>query len=352
MKVMIGKFFSVMALLFLLIVTSTMNGQESEFPPCSRPVDWDHVLVTDSPLPEGAHKFLIVTNRPYIADAPKGKVFPNKVSEFRKVSYFLAACDGEKWLLNPVNDFLEGMAVLDNGRDILLFVHGHGKAFTSMLIRGHQIADKYDVSMILFDWPSFNSNFNKSLSRVRRCGENYYNLLLQLQEYRSAQLQADQHISMMLHSLGNYFLTHLVVNGNNQYIEGKIFDNIIMNSAAVRSKEHGGVISRIAMQDNLYVTFNKNDKILRGAHLLTAGKMLGNVVIEPLATGATYIDFTAVAGTQHTYFAGYHAFEFDLPAFDQVFDTALHGRSVDLSNATIFSRKGSLPIWEVVPPPL
>jgi hypothetical protein len=128
---MMVKFFSVMALLFVLIVTSTMKGQENEFPPCSSPVDWDRVLVTDSPLPDGAHKFLIVTNRPYIADAPKGKVLPNEVSEYRKVSYFLTACDGENWLLNPVNDFLEGMTVLDDGRDILLFVHGHGKAFPS-----------------------------------------------------------------------------------------------------------------------------------------------------------------------------------------------------------------------------
>jgi hypothetical protein len=66
-----------------------------------------------------------------------------------------------------------------------------------------------------------------------------------------------------------------------------------MNSAAVRSKEHGEVISQITMQENLYVILNNNDKVLKGAHLITAGKMLGNMVIEPLATG-----------TQHTYFAG------------------------------------------------
>lgn len=349
---MIGKFFLVLALIFVLIVTSTMRGQENEFSPCSSPVDWDRVLVSDAPLPEGAEKFLIITNRPYIADAPKGKVFPNEVSEYRKVTYLLAACDGEKWLLNPVEDFTEGMTAIDNGRDILLFVHGHGKAFPSVLTRGHQIADRYDVSMILFDWPSFNSNFNKSLSRVRRCGENYYNLLLQIQEYRSSNLQAKQHISMFLHSLGNYFLTHLVVNGNNQYLDGKIFDNIIMNSAAVRSKEHGEVISQLRMQENLYVIHNNNDKILRGAHLLTVGKMLGNVAIEPLAAGATYIDFTLVAGTEHTYFAGYHDFEFDIPAFEEVFDNAIHGRRVDLSDPNMFSKKGSLPIWELRPPVL
>ncbi|MDX2429961.1 MAG: alpha/beta hydrolase [Bacteroides sp.] len=336
----------VIGFLFLLISTCTIKGQQANFPPCSLPVDWDQIEVTDSPLPESAKKFLIVTNRSYNADAPDGVVFTKELSEFRKVSYWLASCNGEKWLLNEVNDFMEGMTTIDNGRDILLFVHGHGKSFPSMLLRGNQIADKYDVSLLLFDWPSFNSNFNKSLKMVRKCGENYYNLLLQLRDYRT-NMQADQHLSMLLHSLGNYFLTHLVVNGNSQYIDEKIFDNIIMNSAAVRSKEHGQVLSEIRMQENLYVIFNKNDKILRGAHLLTAGKMLGNVVIEPLVVGATYIDFTPVAEREHTYFAGYHQFEFDIPAFEEVFDTAFHGRVIDLSKPKMFSQKGSSPIWVV-----
>lgn len=337
-------------LLFVLAFMGASNAQENTFSPCSSPMDWDQVVVSKAPLPDGADKFLVVTNRPYTPDDPKGRVFPNEVSEFRKVGYFVAACDGEKWMLYPVDDFLSGMEAVDNGRDILLFVHGHGKEFPSVLTRGHQIADKYDLSMIIFDWPSYNSNFNKSLSRVRRCGENYYNLLLQLQKYRSAKLGENQGISMLLHSLGNYFLTHLVVNGNNQYLDGKIFDNIILNSAAVRSKEHGDILSQIAIQDNMYVIFNNNDKVLRGAHLLTAGKMLGNEPLEPLGIGCRYIDFTPIVGTEHTYFAGYHPFEFEIPAFDLVFDTAFHGRQINLSDPEVFTRKESQAIWTVIPP--
>lgn len=340
----------IFTLLIALGFMGKCSGQENTFSPCSSPVDWDRVSVTDSPLPEGAGKFLIVTNRPYTPDDSKGRLFPNEVSEYRKVSYFVAACDGQNWLMNPAENFSDGMSTINDGRDILLFVHGHGKAFTSVLTRGHQIAEKYDVSMILFDWPSFNSNFNKSLSRVRRCGENFYNLLLQLQDYRNTGLEENQHLSMLLHSLGNYFLTHLVVNGNNQYIDAKIFDNIILNSAAVRSKEHGAILSQISMQDNMYVIYNNRDKVLRGAHLITAGKMLGNLAIEPLATGCTYIDFTAVVGTEHTYFAGYHDFEFEIPAFDMVFDTAFHGGTIDLSDPEIFTQQENQPIWMVRSP--
>ena len=144
-----------------------------------------------------------------------------------------------------LEDLFTGLNEIDDGSDILLFVHGHGKNMPLVLSRANQIQERYGVSLVVFDWPSLNSNFNKSLSRVRRCGENFYNLQLQLQQYRQEKMEEDQHLSMLMHSLGNYFLTHMVVNGNNQYMGEKIFDNIIMNAAAVRTKEHGDVISRV-----------------------------------------------------------------------------------------------------------
>jgi hypothetical protein len=88
------------------------------------------------------------------------------------------ACTGERWLVRPLGSFEEGMKSIDDGNDMLLFVHGHGKTFPSSLSRALAIKKRYDVSLILFDRPAKHSNFNKSLARVRRCGENFYNLLM------------------------------------------------------------------------------------------------------------------------------------------------------------------------------
>jgi len=120
-------------------------------------------------------------------------------------------------------------------------------------------------------------------------------------------------------------------------MEEKIFDNIIMNAAAVRSKEHGEVISQVRIQDRLYVVSNQNDRVLRGAHLLTSGKMLGNEPMLPLSPNATYVDFSLVAGSEHTYFVGYHQFEYDLPAFRHFYYGAFHGEDVDLSDESMFT---------------
>jgi hypothetical protein len=325
-----------MMFLFMILV-SPLRGQENRFGPCSLPSDWSNIHLNTDGMPAHPGKILIVTNRPFQPESTDGELFPNEISNYRKVTYLLANCEGGTWQLFPVKDLSAGLDQIDDGRDILLFVHGHGKNMPLVLTRSNQIVDKYGVSLVVFDWPSMNSNFNKSLSRVRRCGDNFYNLLLQLKQYRYEKMEAGQHLSLLMHSLGNYFLTYMVVNGDNQYMDEILFDNIIMNAPAVRSKEHGEVISQVRIQDRLYVVLNNGDRVLRGANLLTTGKMLGNEAMAPLAPNTTYLDFSLVAGSEHTYFAGYHQFEYDLPAFNHFFHGAIHGNDVELSNGSMFT---------------
>ena len=346
----IGNIDPTILLFLIILLTTTASGQESNFGPCSLPVDWDNIQLKTDELPASAGTFLVVTNRSFEPGAADGAIFPNNISDYRKVTYLLATCASGNWKLSPVDDLFTGLKTIDDGNDILLFVHGHGKSLPQVLIRSNQIKERYDISLVVFDWPASNSNFNKSLSRVRRCGENFYNLLLQMKQYRDEEMKENQHMSLLMHSLGNYYLTHMVVNGNNQYLEGKIFDNIIMNAAAVRSKEHGEVISQVKIQERLYVVYNERDRVLKGAHLLTSGKMLGNLAMEPLASNATYIDFSSLAGNEHTYFAGYHSFEYEMTAFKYFFHGAFHGKDVDLSNASLFTPGNTAKVYMVNDP--
>ena len=237
-----------LAFLISMILSISAHGQQSNFGPCSLPVDWSNIELNLEGQPKSPARILIVTNRLFNTEDADEEPFSNELSEYRDVTYLLASCEEGAWQLFPAEDLFTGLSEIDNGDDILLFVHGHGKDLPLVLTRSNQIQERYDVSMLVFDWPSYNSNFNKSLSRVRRCGENFYNLQLQMKEYRQDKMEAGQHLSLLMHSLGNYFLTHMVVNGNNQYMEEKIFDNIIMNAAAVRAKEHGEVLSRVRIQ--------------------------------------------------------------------------------------------------------
>jgi len=315
--------------LLCVLTVPDLRAQESTFGPCRQPVTWEQVSLVDE-IPEDLEKMLLVTNRMDNSQSGDPILFPNEVEEYRYVTYLWAACDEGNWLLAPAKSFEEGIHGVDQGKDLLVFVHGHGKSMPLVLTRARQMQALYKVTMVIFDWPSYNSNFNKSLSRVRRCGENFYNLVLQLDEYRRAHMAADQGMSLFLHSLGNYFLSHMVVNGNNQYLDEVIFDNIILNAAAIRSKEHGEVLSQLKFQKRIYVVSNENDRVLRGAHLLTSGRMLGNLPMEPLAPNTIYMDFTPLVGWEHTYFAGYHEFEVKHAVFAHFFNSALAGKEVDL----------------------
>ena len=321
----------ILSLLFfaLFIQSEVIPQSNNEF--CKENSNWDKIKLVSEPIPDTLQKILIVTNRPFNPDNPDRIYLPNTIAEYRKVTYLIVACTGDNWLIQPLECFAEGMNAINNGKDILLFVHGHGKTFPLSLPRALQLKERYDVSLILFDWPAKHSNFNKSLAGVRRCGENFYNLLLNPKEYRANAMTPNQHLSIQAHSLGNYYLTHFVVNGSWQYLNESFIDNIIFNAAAVRTKEHGEVISLLNISDDKYVVLNKYDKVLRGAHLLTSGKMLGNKVIEPHASNTEYIHFTEIAGLEHTYFVGYHRFEEENKAVYDFYNTIVHGQKPDFS---------------------
>lgn len=324
------------AVLLVVSICYPVKSQQPITGFCETIPSWDRIKINNGQIPASGTKIFIISNRPYIPDAADHEYFPNDIANYRKVSYIIATCDGTDWKLNFVPDFYTGMKEINDGRNILLFVEGHGKTLPMALSRAFQVEARYNVSLVLFDWPSKNRNFNRSLARVRLCGENFHNLLLQVRDYREHYMNDTQHFSILAHSLGNYFLSNFVVCGDWQFLREKFLDNVIINASAIRSKEHGEVLSQLGFSKRIYITSNKKDFVLRGAHLLTSGKMLGNLVIKPIATNAQYVNFTSVAGKEHSYYFGYHSFEYDVPAIYYFYNTSLQGDEVDLQDTDYF----------------
>jgi hypothetical protein len=320
------KIFIFIVLVLLSFVT---QAQFMEPGPCEVTPPWEKIKVSTGDIPENGSRIFVISNRPYNENPLKGEYFPNDIATWRKVSYFIATCDGSEWQLTIIPDFATGMNIINDGKNMLLFVEGHGKTLPMALNRAFQVKTRYDVSMIVFDWPSKNSNFNTSLARVRRCGDNFYNLLLQIREYKTSGMRTDQRFSIFAHSLGNYFFTNMVICGDAQYLPGKFIDNIVLNAAAIRTKQHGQVLSQIRFAERIYITSNHNDFVLRGAHLLTGGRMLGNMVVDDHADNAEYVDFTEVAGREHSYYFGFHGFEHQNPGFFYFYNSVFQGEKVD-----------------------
>lgn len=341
-----SRIITILYILILVITTSktTLAQREGKTSYCM-PLDWGNFILVDSLECPTEDKILVITNRPLMRNAADNILLPNDIEEYRIVTYMLAWYTGIQWKLQVVNSFEEGMRQINNGDDIVVFVHGHGKSFPLAIMRTQQIKSRYKVATIVFDWPAKNKNFNKSLARVRYCSENFYNLLLNLQQYRKTSMYPNQHLSMFCHSLGNYFISYLVVNGNHQYLQEPIFDNLILNSAAIKEKKHNEVIERVHIANHIYINGNLNDWVLRGAGFLTTGKMLGNFLNPPYAHNAEYYDFTSIAAKEHTYFAGYHEFEKSHPAIFDYYNTIMHGHSYETNRDLYFTKIANAPLY-------
>jgi len=318
---------------FLVLSADRIQAQQSVLPACEEAA-WNKIRICQGEIPEYPIRIFIITNRPYFPEAENREYFPNAIAD--TLTYFIAVCSGNSWQFHFVSGFEEGMNAINDGRDILLFIEGHRKTLPMALDRAMQVQARYGISMVVFDWPSYNLSFNGSLQAIRGCEKNFYNLLVKMKEYRGHHMDKNQHLSILAHSMGNYFLNYSVERDNGINLGDVFVDNIVMNAPAIPAKEHGKAISQMTFQRRIYITSNKNDVVLRGAGTLTSARMLGNVVVKPLTANAQYVDFSDVAGTEHSYYYGRQPFEHTIPAFYFFYNTSLHGKEVDFSEPGMF----------------
>jgi hypothetical protein len=332
-----------------LLLFASLHLQLLAQPACIEINSWEQYRYTVYPDTSAGAKVVVLSNRP-LADTSRGaEMMPNLISQQRKLTYFVATCAGSTWELAETGSFLQAMQAADNGRDILFFIDGHGKSLPLALQRAYQISMRYDITVVLFDWPSMNRNFNKSLARVRRCAGNFYNSLLMLSDYRDNYMAQGQSLSLITHSLANYFVSYTVVGGSNQFINAPIFDNVVLHTAAIRSKEHAQALTPLKLGKQLYIITNENDFILRGATMLTTGVMLGNKAIAPYVERAEYYDFTPIAGNAHSFFAGLFEFEHNHPFVFSFYGTIFKGKKFSPSGSAYLSSGPASNLFSVIP---
>src|SRR6056297_2503003 len=189
------------------------------------------------------------------------------------------------------NGFNELEKWLSDSGDWILFVHGDGKSFKDAAVRGLKIQHIYDVNVIVFAWPSKMTN-GTGIKNVKNSKKNietginsFRDLLIMIQKYKKEHQWPgiDNHISLFLHSLGNYYLEYAVNNSLLKNIDDELFDNLILNAAAVEQEGHVDWLSRLDIQKRIYVNSNKHDFTLNGLRLFSkAGKLLGERVKHPI----------------------------------------------------------------------
>jgi hypothetical protein len=189
-------------------------------------------------------------------------------------------------------------------------------------------------------------NFNNSKKNAASGVVQFKELLLMIQEFKRNQQWPEQpcHLSLFLHSLGNYYLERLVKDSLLADLDSNLFDNLIINAAAVNQEAHANWVDRLHIQKRIYITSNKKDFNLNGARIFSnSGKQLGERLKLPRSTGATYINFTKAiglaipTGNSHTYFIGKMTNESG--NIKDFYTDLFHGSVANLSDSTRFIKR-------------
>lgn len=275
--------------------------------------------------------------------------FNNEVNENAGLTFLKVSLNKSNEIVNHMLSHDEFMDQFSKEKsDWLLFVHGDSKTYNQSVKRGFDIQKLHKINVIVFSWPSKDSdltglkNLNNSKRNVLKSMNHFNEVLAAMDSFKKTNKNVK--LSMLLHSLGNLYLENW---GNQSGIEREfdtIFENVIINSAAVDQKMHKDWVEQINFQKRIYITNNKSDFNLKGKHIFSKdGNQLGEKAKTPSAENAHYIQFSKAVGfrfptgTTHTYFIGEVPNE-SQNICDFYFDT-FHGKQIDLSDQSKYIKR-------------
>jgi hypothetical protein len=298
---------------------------------------------------ESGKTIYTITNRPYSLEETKYH-FLNEVSHDSTLTYLkIIFYQPDSLYIKKISRETILYEITEKREDWLLFVHGDSKTFEQAVMRGYDIQHLHNINIIVFSWPTKDpevngiKNFKNSKQNVLKSLNHFERLLTFMEEFRKANsaFSNDKKLSIFVHSLGNSYIENLVNQNRDTAYQDFIFDNIVLNAAAVNQEGHGNWVENLNFQKNIYITSNRKDFNLKGVRIFTKDrKQLGELVKAPTAQNADYIQFTEAVGfrtptgTTHTYFIGEVTDESN--NIKLFYKELFHGKKIDLLDINKF----------------
>lgn len=339
-------FLSCILILSLLFLSEIVRAQET---------------IRIASIDQNIDKIMVVTNRAYEIIDENELVFEPRLDADKKNTYLTAQPKNESWVYHKENRLENLFDQKQNYTDWVIFIHGDGKTLQSSVERAREIQKLHKVNVLVYSWPSKDEdmngirNFKNSYQNVELSTPQLFSFLKEFSTFQASDKNpfTDQNLSLFLHSLGNYYLERLSVDGYLDQLNAKIFDNVIINAAAVEQEGHNLWVEKIRFADRIYINSNDDDMSLSGLRFLTKlGRQLGESAIEPYAKNAIYINFTKAVGfpgsmgPSHSY---YFATVTDKSTnIRNYYTTILHGNEAELLNTELFTYEPEEPAFYII----
>lgn len=298
------------------------------------------------------YKIHVVTNRNISEIDDKQFIAEAVYNNEGQFTYLTAYGSEDNWTFKEE----ESMTVMMNQdqlyKDWLVFVHGDSKTMLTAVERAKEIQKLHHVNVLVYSWPSKDpdlspiANFKNSYSNVELATAYFKEFLLMVDDLKNSDYNqiGNQNMSLFLHSLGNYFLQSMVADGLHTGLDENLFDNLIINAAAVEEKDHHLWVEKLNFSDRVYINSNDDDFSLTGLRILTKlGRQLGENPREPYAENAIYVSFTEAVGFPGSMGPSHSYYFASIPEksenIKKYYTGIFHGLEAQLTNNQLFAYK-------------
>lgn len=241
--------------------------------------------------------------------------------------------------VNGVSDFER---LTSEHREILLYTPGHGKTFNDNIMRARDLSSLYNLTVIIFDWPSNNVFLSKTDRNSRLVHDAYLDAIDRLKQLIHAD-QPEKKVNLLFHSMGNEVFKSVSRDEVFSEIAEGFIDNIVLNAPAVHYRGHAKWLNEVKVNSDIYITMNDNDKILQAASFLRLGRLLGATPKSVLISEkANYVDFTSLVEKEHSYFYGSTQPEKNHPEIFKFYNTLFHGIEPSIARYHVFEKEKKL----------
>lgn len=305
---------------------------------------WEHIrLANEGEKPEKTDSMAVIyTNRTFHPE--RKQVIGDYRDSSEKCRPLLVTAKNGQWVIFSLNTIDQGVSHLEN-RNLVVYVEGMGKNFFLAAERAFGVSSQYKVSVVMMDYPSINptlsmnKNFKFSMNNSFASSSQLMDLLNEMQSYKKAKKKwAQVKWTLFCHSMGNIMLKHILEDNMDSTIASPLFDNLILNAPCVDQKNHKKWLEKCDWADHIFLNYNKQDKQLNGAMILTLKRQLGARPKPILAKNIYYVNFNKLVGSRHSTFVDVTGRTPIAPHANAYFQEIFNGKVPDFSNKERFGK--------------
>jgi len=299
---------------------------------------------------ESIYKVLVATNRNINFQNDTTFIAEHHLNKTGTFSFLTANGSDKNWSYTMEDSFSSMFVQEFEYTDWLVFIHGDSKTLQTAVERANEIQKLHNVNVLVYSWPSKDpevspfKNFKVSYSNVESGLPYFKDFLVMIDELKDALNNPfnDQNISLFLHSLGNYYLERMVKENLHKGLDEYLFDNLIINAAAVEERGHEEWVEQLNFSRRIYINSNDDDFSLTGLRIISPlGRQLGEGPRKNYAENAFYVSFTEAVGfpgsmgpSHSYYFASIPEKSQNIKAY---YTGIFHGYEAQLDNNQLFA---------------